>query len=46
MRETRFLTPDDFDAAMGSAEGDVVCLDALAGLLARHPVYMPRADHF
>lgn len=32
--------------ATGMAEGDVAALDALAGLLARHPTYMPRADHF
>ncbi len=32
--------------ATGVAEGDVAALDALAGLLSRHPVYMPRADHF
>lgn len=32
--------------ATGAAEGDERPLRALAGLLARHPVYMPRADHF
>ncbi len=32
--------------ATGTAEGDARPLAALAGLLARHPVHMPRADHF
>ncbi len=32
--------------ATGMAEGDVAALDALAGVLSRHPTYMPRADHF
>ena len=32
--------------ATGMAEGEVAALDALAGLLARHPTFMPRADHF
>lgn len=32
--------------ATGTAEGDLGALEALAGVLAGHPVYMPRADHF
>lgn len=32
--------------ATGTAEGAVEPLHALAGVLARHPVFMPRADHF
>lgn len=32
--------------ATGTAEGSLEPLVALSGLLARHPVFMPRADHF